>query len=230
MSMPSDPSLLDNAFWHALTGRQAHLAIRHGNGAAYAPEVSPFCATADFSDESWADLAELAAERRFVVLLIDPSFSPPAGWRQVMNEIGTQFVAADLDDVPDIEFVELGNDDAAEMVALAKATEPGPFSLRTLEMGRYVGVRRGGRLVAMAGERLSCDGWTEVSAVCVDPSARRSGLGAACTLEIARTIRERGDEAVLHVREGNEPALALYERIGFAVRTHMTIGAWVIDV
>ena len=42
----------------------------------------------------------------------------------------------------------------AEMLALAELTQPGPFGMRTHEMGTYLGIRREGKLVAMAGERL----------------------------------------------------------------------------
>jgi hypothetical protein len=40
------------------------------------------------------------------------------------------------------------------------------------EMGRYLGIRRDGMLVAMAGERLHPPGWTEISAVCTDAAWR----------------------------------------------------------
>jgi hypothetical protein len=39
------------------------------------------------------------------------------------------------------------------MLELARRTKPGPFLPRTVELGTYLGLRRGGALVAMAGER-----------------------------------------------------------------------------
>ncbi len=53
----------------------------------------------------------------------------------------------------------LGQADVQEMLDLARRTKPGPFLPRTVEMGTYLGIRRGGPLVAMAGERLHPPGW-----------------------------------------------------------------------
>ncbi|MFT7649713.1 MAG: putative GNAT family acetyltransferase [Candidatus Poriferisodalaceae bacterium] len=110
-----------------------------------------------------------------------------------------------------MQLVELTSADADEMVAITDLTEPGPFLRRTIEIGGYVGLRRDGQLVAMAGQHLR----GEVSAVCTHPSAQRLGLGAYATLKVAEAIRARGGEAVLHVRETNETAHRLHQRIGF---------------
>jgi hypothetical protein len=67
------------------------------------------------------------------------------------------------------DFVELGEADVPEMVELATLTKPGPFATRTREMGTYLEIRKDGRLVAMAGERLKLPGYTEISAVCTHP-------------------------------------------------------------
>ena len=40
------------------------------------------------------------------------------------------------------------------MIELTALTKPGPFSTRTHELGTYLGIREGGKFVAMAGERL----------------------------------------------------------------------------
>jgi hypothetical protein len=48
----------------------------------------------------------------------------------------------------------LGPSDVPEMLELADATEPGPFGSKTVEFGGYLGIRRKGRLIAMAGQRM----------------------------------------------------------------------------
>jgi len=115
--------------------------------------------------------------------------------------------------------VPLGPDDVDEMVALVAATDPGPFERRTFEFGGYLGVRAAGRLVAMAGERLSCAGYTEISAVCTDADHRGQGLASLLTRAVAARIRDRGDEAFLHAAASNTNAIRLYESLGFTTRT-----------
>jgi predicted GNAT family acetyltransferase len=64
-------------------------------------------------------------------------------------------------------------------VALAEAARPGPFDRRTVLLGHYAGVRRSGRLVAMAGQRFRLPGHVELSAICVHPDWRGMGSGVA---------------------------------------------------
>uniref|UniRef100_UPI0013D05BE5 GNAT family N-acetyltransferase n=1 Tax=Acinetobacter baumannii TaxID=470 RepID=UPI0013D05BE5 len=77
---------------------------------------------------------------------------------------------------PDFAFEELGDAGAAQMLALATLTEPGPFFARPHRLGRFIGVRHEGRLIAMAGERMRTPGFTEVSGVCTHPDFRGAGL------------------------------------------------------
>jgi predicted GNAT family acetyltransferase len=114
--------------------------------------------------------------------------------------------------------VELGAADVDEMLALVERTKPGPFLPRTHELGRYVGVRDGTRLVAMAGERLRCDGVTEISAVCTDGDHRGRGLASVLVADCVRHIRARGDTPFLHAAEDNTNAIRVYERLGFSIR------------
>ena len=67
----------------------------------------------------------------------------------------------------------------------------------------------------MAGERLRIPGWTEISAVCTDPSARGRGLAARLVRAVAAGIVARGDRPMLHAASSNENALRLYRALGF---------------
>ena len=89
-------------------------------------------------------------------------------------------------------------------------------------MGSYLGVRRAGRLVAMAGERLHPPGWTEISAVCTDPDFRGQGLGTRLVQAVGHGIRHRGDRPMMHASQSNTNAIRLYEALGFEIRTEVT--------
>ena len=101
---------------------------------------------------------------------------------------------------------------------LVARTKPGPFFSRTFELGRYIGVRDGGRLVAMAGERLRCPGLTELSAVCTDESHRGRGIASLLVADLVANIRARGDTPFLHAAADNVGAIHLYETLGFRTR------------
>lgn len=209
-------AVLDNAVWHALTTHHAELAEVVGSARRYPPDMSPFCAVEVLDVDGWAWLATLGGT---VTLFRDHIPAPPPGWRTVGAGGGHQMVLGDLAPVAEVPFVTLGPDDAGEMLGLVEASRPGPFAARTVELGRYLGMRDAdGFLVAMAGERLRVPGFTEVSAVTTHPDARGRGYATGLTAEICSGILARGERPVLHVAEGNQSARRVYERLGFAER------------
>lgn len=221
---PADAALgdpvLDNPAWSALTGRHAHLAVRHGRAARYRSDAALFVALADHSDsQAWVDLAELVGPGA-TVLLAGTGPRPGAGWTVEESVPGVQLVDETVDAVTDPEAVQLGPADVPDMLDLVARTKPGPFLERTIDLGTYLGFRHDGKLAAMAGERIKPDGWTEISAVCTDPAFRGRGMGTRLILAVAAGIRERGDRALMHASAHNVGAIGLYRSLGFGLRRY----------
>lgn len=219
-------AVLDNPAWSSLTGHHAHLALGNELVKHYPEDVSPFVGVRDWEHpQVWDAILEAFGHGATVgVSHADPLL--PEGWTPVFSVPGVQLVQTDrLSTRPDEEAVELGGEDSAEMLALVERNRPGPFLPRTHEMGRYVGIRRNGRLIAMAGERLHPEGWTEISAVAVDAEHRRQGLASRLVLDVAFHIQQRGDRALLHASADNTNAISGYEKLGFALRRRLTFGA-----
>ncbi len=217
-------SVLDHATWSALTGPLARLAVGDGDARGFQPDVCSFTAVRDWYDPGvWAAIEDFVGPGGEFTLP-PPDVELPPGWEVTFTLDGVQLVETDrLTPRPDVEAVELGADDVPDMLDLIARTQPGPFLPRTYLMGRYVGIRRHGALVAMAGERMRPEGWTEISAVATDPRHRGQGLAARLILDVAHHIRERGDGVYLHTTATN-PARALYARLGFAERRPMLFG------
>ncbi|MGW5640143.1 GNAT family N-acetyltransferase [Streptomyces sp. NPDC003832] len=207
--------VLDHPARAALTGPHARFAEARGRVLRYHAEVAPWVAVPDDpSDADWADVAALTGPGGEALLLGFPG-SAPAGWRTVFRAEGVQLVGEDVAGEPDPEAVLLGPADVPEMLDLVARTRPGPFLHRTRELGTYLGIRRRGTLVAMAGERLRPPGWTEISAVCTDPAVRGQGLAGRLVRAVAHGIRERGEIPFLHTGADNAGAIRLYESLGF---------------
>ncbi|MFF9134504.1 GNAT family N-acetyltransferase [Streptomyces sp. NPDC014806] len=210
--------VLDNPALASLTGPHAHFAERRGRVLRYPLDVSPWLALPDEPDaRDWADVAALAGPGAGVPLA-GYTGPVPDDWEISFHVEGVQLVDDGLDAAPDPEAVRLTPADVPEMLDLVARTRPGPFLPRTIELGTYLGIRRGGALVAMAGERLHPPGWTEISAVCTDPAFRGQGLAGRLIRAVAHGIRERGETPFLHTGAQNTNAIRLYEALGFRLR------------
>src|SRR5436190_18831449 len=200
---------LDYPVWSALSGRQARFGVVDGGARRYQPAVGVFAAVGARDADSLAALGRLVRAHGDVAIL--EAEEPPTvpGAMVVSAELGVQMieVAPTAGPDPAFEIIPLGEKDAAEMLALATLTRPGPFFERTHQLGDFIGVRDGGRLVAMAGERMKPDGFTEVSGVCTHPDFRGRGYAAALMRIVASRIRERGETPFLHAYASNTGAI-----------------------
>jgi predicted GNAT family acetyltransferase len=219
----TDYSVLDDPAWHALTTDHAALGQRNGAAARYRAELSPIGGLARYDAEAFAQLRPLVAPEEAVGLVSATTYRVPAGWELLQAVPVFQMVCELQPAVPEVTPVSLTAADADEALALATATEPGPFRAGTLGMGRYFGLRADdGRLMAMTGERMRLGNLTEVSAVCTWPEFRGRGLAKALVSHVSGLIAAEGRVPFLHVKTENAGAIALYEKLGFAVRKQLT--------
>ncbi|MGB3770728.1 MAG: GNAT family N-acetyltransferase [Rhodococcus sp. (in: high G+C Gram-positive bacteria)] len=216
-------SPLDDPIRSSLTGAHARFAVWRGRIGRYIPEVTGFVGHPPVLDaQDWSDLAALMEPGETVALRGD-GIDPPAGWI-VTDTIGLlQYDGSALDVAPEPAAQVLTTADVPEMIELVQRTKPGPFGPRTIEMGTYIGVREGGALIAMAGERMHPTGWTEISAVCTDPAFRGQGLASRLMRAVGHGIRERGEVPFLHTSTTNTRAIALYDTLGFVLRHKTTL-------
>lgn len=122
-----------------------------------------------------------------------------------------------------VNVVRLTEIDAQDMVALAVITQPGPFRDRTYTLGTYLGIRIGGQLVAMAGQRMHLPGYREISAVCTHPDHQGRGYARLLVAHLVNAIREEGLTSFLHLQEANTRAHALYAGMGFVERARLPL-------
>lgn len=215
---------LDRPVWNALHSRQAHLAIGGAGAVGFQRPYAMFVAGANQSARSLAEMAELVPADGQAALVERERWPLPPGTRLVADAVIVQLVATEGIGGPGsgLSFMELGEADEPDAFELATLCRPGPFFARTSALGGFIGIRdSSGRLVAMAGERMKVNEFTEVSAVCTHPDHRGQGLAKALISVVARRIVERGEIPWLHSYPDNLPALALYESLGFRRRAEV---------
>lgn len=177
-----------------------------------------FGATADDSPAAIAALAKLVPTDGGELWIVERRPPEPPGTVTIREAMCVQMVCDAVPPAPasDLPIQVLGPADAADMFALADLTKPGPYILGTHRLGHFIGVRdKGGRLIAMAGERMRMGGLAEVSAVCTHPDVQGRGLATQLMLRIMAGMVARGERPFLHAYDSNAGAIGLYERLGF---------------
>ena len=220
---------LDRAVWNALTSRLSGFCTPDSDARAVRidPEVGVFVSGADAEPQTLQAMADLALRH------------PGAG---MVERTGGPMDALDLPGVEvvsriplvqmmcsaltpggaDLAHETLTEADAPEMLALATLTKPGPFRSKTRRLGPFIGVRREGRLVAMAGRRMRVDGFTELSGVCTHPDHRGQGHAAGLSRAVVGEILASGEGAFLYAFAEHAATIAFYRSLGFEVRAPMT--------
>ncbi len=214
--------ILDRPIWSAL--ETAHASLAEGNALArrYPPSIVPFAASADNSPESLEALARLPLGEEVMAIVEAEPIIVPEGLVTLSSARLVQMMAERPSErVSDSRVMPLTEADAADMLALATLTKPGPFTLRAQSLGSFWGVKIDGRLVAMAGQRMRQTGFAELSGLCTHPDFQGRGLGTLLFRFVAGEIAARGETAYLHAYVTNAPAIALYEAMGFRIRSEM---------
>ena len=140
-----------------------------------------------------------AATRQVAAAAVRPGVVPLAGGLQL-----------DLADVPDESWLGVYRYRGGPLPPVARSL------LLSAPAQVFVSVREGERTVAV-GRGASSRGWTGVSAMQVEQSHQRRGLGRELLGAIAGWGLLRGDRSMyLQVAEANESARNLYGAVGFA--------------
>ncbi len=128
--------------------------------------------------------------------------------------------AVDTDFSDDI--MPLGPAHERELTALYERAYPGNyFTKRMLLTGKYVGIRRDNRIVAVAGVHVSSDEYeiAVLGNITTDPDYRGQGLATVLTSHLTDQLVREGKLVCLNVQADNAAAIRCYQKLGF-VRVH----------
>ena len=208
--------LLDNIMWNCLTGPLAKYATGEGSVRRFAPGFSPILGFENPQEPDFDTLIRFCEPGDSFYTDIW-SGDAPSGWRIDRDARMWKMIwdapMPEQDAAPDA--LPLRVEDASRAMELARLTNPGPFGIRTLELGEYFGYFDGERLIAMAGERMRVGDLQEISGICTHPDFQGRGLARKLTLKLVHRQMKRGKTPFLHVMSHNGTARGLYEKMGF---------------
>ena len=214
--------LLNNPVYNALLSGDRQYSHGTEQVKYFEEEMSPFAGFAEDNADGFSQLHDLLPQGRRILFAKPTAITAPAGWQLQYAIGGLQFIY----EGPAINesfgnVFPLGEAHVNEMIELVRLTKPGPFGKRTIDFGHYHGIFDNGKLVAMTGQRLHVDNYTELSAVCTHPDHLGKGYASVLLQHQLQIILESGQKPFLHVRDDNERAIGVYERLGFVVSRPM---------
>lgn len=217
--------LLDRPVWNALATGWSTLAQGDVRARRIDPLHGPFGAATDDGATAQAALGALAPQDGELWIVERAPIAPPPATRLLRTAMLAQMIAdrpvAGI--APAFAVTALTEADAADMRALALMTRPGPFLPLTHRLGRFIGVKQDGVLVAMAGERMRLPGFAEVSGVCTHPDHRGQGYAKGLMRMVMQSMQARGETPFLHAYADHDATIALYKTLGFRVRAKLNM-------
>lgn len=216
---------LDNPAWHGLNSGNRSLAFGSDQVKYFSRDVSPFLGFDSNDNDRFGILERMIPEGQTLAFFSVTDYPVPEPWELLRKLKVAQMIyekpVAPAYDKTGIR--PLNKTYVPQMLALAKLTNPGPFFKNTIDFGDFFGLFENDQLVAMTGERLKPHQYIEVSAVCTHPD--HTGKGYAKNLMANQIDKIIGESCIpfLHVLTENTGAIALYEKLGFRLRTELVI-------
>jgi len=208
---------LDNPVWYSLVESHNEFAINYENIKFYHPDYCPFGAfiKKGYSANCLEEYAKIAPE--FYVVGSQPDY--PSVLNMKKELVCNQMILENIIQIDaGEEIVELKFNNIEELFRLVNLVQPGFFKSKTSALGSYFGIFKNKKLVAVTGERMKMNSFTEISAVVTHPDHTGKGYAGTLIAYTAGKIFSENKLPYLHVAETNIGAIKLYEKLGFTTR------------
>ncbi|WP_299671726.1 GNAT family N-acetyltransferase [uncultured Polaribacter sp.] len=213
---------LKNPVWYSLNETHKKFLIEFDGVQFYNPEINNFGAFFDTTKTAKA-LNEYAtiAEKFF---LVSENETPLIDTKNVVLEKkidGCQMVLENLVAIEISEnIIPLTEKHINEIYDLIWLVMPGFYQKRGFEMGKFFGIFKNKKLIAISGQRMQTDDFIEVSSVVTHPAHTRKGYAKQLIFHTTKEILKENKLPILHTNKGNK-AIPLYEKLGYKISRDM---------
>jgi ribosomal protein S18 acetylase RimI-like enzyme len=208
---------LDNPVWYSLQETHKMFLVQMENISFYHPDL---CSFGGFINEEHIaneidKYAKLSSD--FYVVGQKPKYNNSVRLNKelVCNQM---ILETPIHSGDDEEIVKLERENKDDLLYLVNLVQPGYFKKRTLELGSYFGIYNDAKLIAVTGERMKMDSYTEVSAVVTHSNHLKQGYAKKLVAYTTNRIFSENKIPYLHVQDNNAKAIHLYEKLGFKLR------------
>lgn len=215
---------LNNPAWYSLTEIHQPFAIGTDEIKKYQRSIAPWVGYISSNKNILREIDPFI-EQEEGVYFFDELPALPTNYILETELLCQQMICTtEIKTVTDNTVIEKMEDDAAsEIETLINLVQPGYYNPGTRLMGEYYGIRENGQLVALAGERMRMNGFTEVSGVVTRPGYTGRGYARQLVACVTNKNLEAGIIPFLHVAQTNEKAIKLYGHLGFVNRRFIMV-------
>jgi GNAT superfamily N-acetyltransferase len=211
-----------NPVWTSLCETHENFVIEYNNVKFYHPDICTFGAF--INEEDTYNALNEYAKLTDKFFLVSENKTPTFDKKNIVltKKIeGCQMILNQLLDIDIVEkIIPLSSKHIDEIYDLVWLVMPGYYQRRSFEMGDYFGIFKNNKLVAVTGQRMQSNHWTEISAVVTHPDFTRQGLAKQLIVHTTKEILKQNKVPILHTDIGN-PAIKLYENLGFEISRDM---------
>lgn len=213
---------LDNPVWYSVSETHKDFGIDFGTIKFYHSDYCPFGGfiALDNMEQSISEYAKLTSN--FFIIGQKPNVPDSLKLNNeliCLQMIIHNKIEGDIED----QIVKLEEEHLDDLLGLVKIVYPEYFKKKTSSLGNYYGIYKNNQLVAVTGERMQMDEYTEVSAVITHPEHTGKGYAKQLVTHTANAIFAKNKTPFLHVAESNVGAIKLYEKLGFETRAKISV-------
>jgi|SRR5690349_5522948 len=180
---------LDNPVWYSLSETHKGVSINYHNIKFYDPSYCPFGGFNETNQvasqiDAYSELVD-----NFFVVGERPLFSQKVFLKKelvCMQMILEKRIETNIEE----HIIKLEDAGTDALSGLVNEVQPGYFKSKTNLLGNYFGIVKDGKLMAVTGERMQMDAFTEVSAVVTHPLYAGKGFAKRLVAYTTKNIFE----------------------------------------
>lgn len=220
---------LDNPTWHSLSETHKDFAVEFDGIKFYHPNYCSFGGFINSEKTATGIGAYASLTNSFFVVGNKPNSNDTV---RLNNELVCNQMV--LDKQIDVEIMEdivalQTETHKVDLFNLVNLVQPGYFKNKTSDLGNYYGIYKDEKLVAVTGERMQMDAYTELSAIITHPNFTGKGYAKQLIKFASDKIFNEQKIPYLHVANTNIGAIKLYEKLGFQTRKEISFWNFVTN-
>lgn len=209
---------LDNPVWHSLNETHKNFALDYQGIRFYQPDYCPFGGFINHDNTSSGINSYASLIKNFFVVGKKPYYNSTV---RLHNELlcNQMLLQERISIEIDEPIIELQTEEQkTDLFILVNLVQPGYFRNKTSDLGTYYGIYKDNKLIAVTGERMKMNGYTELSAIVTHPEHTGKGYAKKLITYTSNKVFHEDKIPYLHVAHTNVGAIKLYEKLGFVTR------------